>query len=274
MKWIRCTRRQPCPICQKSDWCGISDDGHWAICMRTPSDRSTRNGGYMHRLTDAPPRPRPRPAPARPKPAVDFEARWRQWERQTPQSRMMQLADQLGVSLAALLLLGAAWAEPHQAWAFPMRNPDHRIVGIRLRAVTGRKWAVRGSREGLFVAITAPEQTCMICEGPTDTAAGITLGMPAIGRPSCLGAVELLRQLCRRRGIRQVVIIGDNDPPKARPGGYWQPGLDGARKLINALALPYKLILPPAKDLRAWVAQGAQRADFDHLLHMQRWRTP
>jgi conjugative relaxase-like TrwC/TraI family protein len=51
-KLIRATRRNPCPVCEKTDWCSMSDDGAMAICMRTPSDRETRNGGYIHVLNE------------------------------------------------------------------------------------------------------------------------------------------------------------------------------------------------------------------------------
>lgn len=43
---IRVTRRNPCPICKKGDWCGFTSK-HF-ICMRTPSDRPTLNGGWLH----------------------------------------------------------------------------------------------------------------------------------------------------------------------------------------------------------------------------------
>jgi conjugative relaxase-like TrwC/TraI family protein len=51
-KLIRATRRNPCPVCKKTDWCSLSDDGAMAICMRTPSDRETKNGGYVHVLDE------------------------------------------------------------------------------------------------------------------------------------------------------------------------------------------------------------------------------
>lgn len=46
----RVTRSHPCPVCGKPDWCGYTDT--IAICMRVPSDRPSKNGGWVHRLTD------------------------------------------------------------------------------------------------------------------------------------------------------------------------------------------------------------------------------
>jgi conjugative relaxase-like TrwC/TraI family protein len=51
-KLVRVKRGRPCPICEKTDWCSVSEDGAVAICMRVPSEHETRNGGYLHLLED------------------------------------------------------------------------------------------------------------------------------------------------------------------------------------------------------------------------------
>ena len=274
MKWLRVSRRHPCPVCRKTDWCGYSEDGRLAICMRVPSDRPTRNGGYLHRLTDdpLPPVPVP-PKPAKPPPRDVLS--FCDILKHSPCMHALQgLAKSLGVSTAALVDLQAVWFESHSAWAFPMRGGDGKVIGIRLRAIDGRKWSRRGSREGLFYAERIPEdRTAVICEGPTDTAAAITMGLWAVGRPSCMGGIEHLKALARRFRLQYAVIVGDNDPPKPRPqGGYWQPGLEGARRLMSSLKLPCKLLIPPAKDIRAWLQAGATRDDFEALAKQQDWR--
>ncbi|MDP9473504.1 MAG: hypothetical protein M3Q71_23050, partial [Chloroflexota bacterium] len=43
----RHTRRQPCPICSKTDWCRSFEDG-WTECMRVEGGKPTRNGGWLH----------------------------------------------------------------------------------------------------------------------------------------------------------------------------------------------------------------------------------
>ena len=68
---VRASRKQPCPVCGKPDWCSLSRDGEIAICMRKASAQPTQNGGYLHHLTalDAPPRrPAPAPIPSPPTP--------------------------------------------------------------------------------------------------------------------------------------------------------------------------------------------------------------
>jgi hypothetical protein len=50
----RVTRRNPCPICEKTDWCGLAGDETIAICMRIADGavKETRNGGYLHILQE------------------------------------------------------------------------------------------------------------------------------------------------------------------------------------------------------------------------------
>ncbi len=45
-----------CPICDKPDWCGITPDGKFAICMRVAigSLKPTRNGGHLHLVDGTP----------------------------------------------------------------------------------------------------------------------------------------------------------------------------------------------------------------------------
>lgn len=52
------TKRRPCPVCRKPDWCGLSSDGNVVICMRVESEHKTRNGGYLHVLSIMPNTPR------------------------------------------------------------------------------------------------------------------------------------------------------------------------------------------------------------------------
>lgn len=44
----RVTRKKPCPICGKPDWCGIGQG--FVVCMRIQSTRPTSNRGWLHKL--------------------------------------------------------------------------------------------------------------------------------------------------------------------------------------------------------------------------------
>lgn len=76
-KWVRVNKRNPCPICDKPDWCLISQDGNAAICARVKSDKQAGEGGWLHRLSEGhPPLPLPpKPAKELPRAPVDIRDR-------------------------------------------------------------------------------------------------------------------------------------------------------------------------------------------------------
>jgi hypothetical protein len=133
-------------------------------------------------------------------------------------------------------------------------------IGIRLRNEQG-KFAVRGSRQGLFLADVPAQRTLFVCEGPTDTAAALDLGLFAVGRPNCCCGGPELRICARHHDCRGVVVIADND----------KPGLDGARKVGGQLRLPFAIYVPPAKDLREFVRLGGTRAMIENTLNQTIW---
>ncbi len=100
----------------------------------------------------------------------------------------------------------------------------------------------------------------MICEGPTDTGVALDLEFDCIGRPSCNSGSDLIVEYAAGRHI---AIIADAD----------NVGLDGAERLAFTLKShcpEVVLLVPPAKDLRAWVAEGATRQDVLDFIRQQR----
>jgi hypothetical protein len=271
----RVSAKKPCPICKKMDWCGFSADGVWAVCMRVQSDKPTRNGGFLHRLKDAPPPPMRRVAPPPPRPKLlDMGAYHAALRKRWTPEQLGEWGEVLGVWEFALDALQPAWDPAAGAVAFPMRDGEGKITGIRLRAADGRKWAVRGGTDGLFYDPgMGPVQDLVVCEGPTDTAAALSLQLPAVGRPSCLGAVEELKALCFRLRVRSLTIVADHDEPHQREdGSIWFPGMEGAVKLIGQMKRMARIVQPPAKDLRQWFREGATREQFDLLARNASWR--
>lgn len=242
-KWIRTSPKTPCPICKKPDWCMIGEK--FVLCNREPSSMPASGGGYLHRIDGKRPvyKPPPKAQPEAPK--VDFRAMLSTWAAQAPNT-LPALADSLGVSVATLQALGATWANWHRAWAFPMADAWGNVVGIRLRNEFGRKWAVKGSSQGIFLPSVPHGNMLFVCEGPTDTAAILTLGMFAVGRPSCNGGALEIRALCRRLKITKTVILADHD----------DPGQDGARRFAAQLLTQWTIWTPPAKDAREWLRLG------------------
>lgn len=273
VKWFPVSRKRPCLICGKVDWCTWSEIG--SGCMRVASDRPMKNGGYLHKSVndDSVRQSLMLPMPA-PKPSIDPGAMMKRWAAQTTETDRNDYARKLGVDAYAIELLGAAYTPQHGAWAWPMRDAAGDICGIRLRS-DDRKWAVTGSKSGLFIPQTSISTgiDAMVCEGPTDTAAALTLGYFAVGRSSCMGGVDLVRDTMERMGVRRVIIMSDNDEAKLKPdGSRWYPGQEGARQLAMELKMPSIIIQPGAKDIRAWVRSGVSRDEVDFLIKQKMFR--
>jgi len=259
-EWIRVTRRKPCPICQRPDWCSVSANGQVVVCMRAESEKPCRSGGWFHRLSEPvryKPEIRRKPKPV---PVEDFTDLACRYEQQLQDIDL--LAKSLGLSVRSLERLQAGWTG--QAYSFPMRDGRERIIGIRIRGRDGRKWCVPGSHNGLFWpegVYAGSDYPLVICEGPTDCAALLDMEFDAIGRPSCQGGVDHIIEFLKGRR-REVVIMADKDPPKKRPdGSVWYPGQEGAARLgkeIRPFVRSLKIIKPPFhKDVRDWRTAGA-----------------
>lgn len=267
-QWEKVTRANPCGICQKGDWCTIGEKGR--CCMRAESDRPMSNGGWFHRFdADAPPyvhRPTP---PKKTEPTPDFAGMMNGWRDQTPSKKLTEMAESLGVTSKSLWLLGATWVENKSVMAFPMY--DERswgidcVCGIRLRTMTGKKFAITGSKSGVFFPFRAllsiDASRLFICEGPTDTAALLSLGLFAIGRASCRGGVHIIQAIVDQLA-QEVVIVCDND----------SPGLAGADLLMKSIHKPVVKLIPPTKDIRSFVQKGASKALIDSMLKDMIWK--
>lgn len=261
-RWRRVSKASPCPICGRPDWCSLAEDGSAAVCMRVGGGHEINmphGVGHVHKLDGSLPAipdysPPPRVAS---EPDIDCEAVMVRWRAATPEGAIEGLADDLGVSPSALARFDPAWSATHQAWAFPMHDDRRRAIGIRLRNSTG-KWSVRGSRSGLFIPTGLDSRSLlMICEGPTDTAAALTLGYQAVGRPSCSGGNQIVCDMLAVGRRRDVVIMADSDGP----------GRLGARHLadqIMGLSRSVRIVTArPHKDIREWLQAGARRDDVE-----------
>lgn len=275
--WLRVSRRRRCPVCGKPDWCTVSADGTAAICPRTPSDKwvGQNGGGYLHKLdarqASAPRAPDARRAPEPTLSGPELQLLERQFRSAVNPERLARFAESMGLEVASLEYLGIGWSDRHRAWTFPMYGQNLR--GFRLRSTDGRKWSVKGGREGLFVPCGAgPRSPLLVCEGPTSCAALLDLGLSAIGRPSCSGGVELVVEWLRGwpRHSVDVVVLGDHDEAKKRPdGSVFRPGQEGAERLAGRLCAAgvcksVKVLVPPfCKDARDWKLAGATRATIE-----------
>lgn len=259
MKWIRTTKLKPCPICEHKSWCSVSQDGSVVVCMRVESPKPCKSGGWFHNLRE-PVKYKPAPHKSETELVKDFAALNSQYVDKL--LHINRLAEKLGVSIRSLERLEAGW---NGNVTFPMRDGSERIIGIRVRCSKG-KWCVPGSKQGLFWpegVYSGSDYPLVICEGPTDCAALLTMGFDAIGRPACMGGTGYVIEFLKSRR-RDVIIMADKDPPKQRPdGSVWYPGQEGAARLSKAI-MPYvkslKIVKPPFhKDVRQWHNAGANK---------------
>jgi hypothetical protein len=195
------------------------------------------------------------------KTTIDFPALAQRYRAEVRPDALATLAKGLGLTVDSLSRLSTGWSREHGAWTFPMCNSSGHVRGIRLRRPNGRKCAVAGGKEGLFLPDSLTGDALLFTEGPTDCAALLDLGFPAVGRPSCTGGTALLVELCKDRRPRQVVIVADADAPGQR----------GAESLASVLVLyvpDVRIITPPSphKDARAWKIGGATHTDIQDAI--------
>ena len=268
--WRRVSKREPCPVCGRPDWCllaGPEGNPTAALCPRVESSNRCGEAGWLHVLRDdgpvwAPWRRTIRKAvrmmrEAEP-PEIDFGKLASECQAALNPEALGRLACNLGLSLESLRRLGVGWSAAHRAFTFPMKDPGGRTLGIRLRLTSGRKLAIKGGHEGLFLPDGLDRGgRLLLAEGPTDTAAILDLGFRAVGRPSCSGGTRHVVGLVRRLQPAEVVLVGDRDTP----------GRVGAERLASTLAAycpAVRVIAPPdgIKDARAWKRSGATAAEM------------
>lgn len=264
-KMMRVTAQNCCPICRKPDWCLVSVDGQFAICPRVEEGSIKRAGeaGWLHKVGAE----HVFPVPAvmiesqESAPKIDFEQLVRNRCEQA-EPYLHDLACKLSVSVDALRSLQVGYNSFDQTFTFPERDGTGRVIGILRRYPDGSKRRLAGSKNGLcFTA--AWDSGCgpvLLVEGPTDTAALMSLGCNAIGRPSNRGGeVHLAKLLANFPEERPIIVLGDNDQ---KASGLW-PGKEGAIHTASGLARRLEReicwALPPdqAKDAREWlIAHG------------------
>lgn len=279
--FYRVTRREPCRVCGKPNWClHARSDGRFpgfSLCNRIESPTRWGDAGWLHgegsggyrpaasrrvQLESAPPTNR------------DLLGLIRAAESRAGSDRLELLAEELGVSASSLMRLHvgrisrdlswrAGLRRSASAWCFPMQRPGSGICGARLRLDSGEKLSVKGGREGLFVPddVNLDGGRLVVAEGPTDVAALLDLGIPAIGRPSALGGATLLEQVVAIGCFEQVVVFGDTGSAGER--GAW----DLAHRL-RLYCKDVRVVFPPAQlsDARDWVRTEGTRMRFERIV--------
>jgi phage/plasmid primase-like uncharacterized protein len=181
------------------------------------------------------------------------------------------LAELLRLPEFSLQWLGVGRAR-QGVWSFPEHDGRRRVVGITERHNDGTKKALAGSRRGLTLPVellegcaAIPSGPLYIAEGATDTAALLTTGCLAIGRPAAVPSanvlaflVEFLTNNPALLADREVVVVGDNDSH----GTGIKGALTTKASLEANIGRPVHAVRPPDqyKDVRDQVTAGAWSA--------------
>lgn len=272
-KWVRVSRQHKCPLCQNATWCTYTTD--LVHCMRISSDRPSKDGGWIHRLSE--PLPHVDLPDKPPRPHKDATAIAKTcYMNKAAAGKRVELAYALGVSRESLddLRVGVGWDRDGTEWAsFPSRGVNGEIVGITRRYGNGSKKTLAGtSNAGIFCKEWwwIGNGTVYIVEGASDVAALIDAGLSALGRPSCIGGFSVLTAYLKRRDPKRIVVIGENDLKPEKRGSIQQcppnckgclvcwPGRAGclitASRLAKSLDRKVETLMPPDefKDVRQW----------------------
>jgi hypothetical protein len=228
--------------------------------MRVASDKPTKNGGYIHRLSDdwTPPRFE-RPKPLKPKPQRNWSALAAKYHAAMTADGFAHLSFELGLSIETFKAIRVGWDGSQSRYTFPMRNAAGNVVGIRTREKHGKRSISGSDGNGLFfVPSMVSADYLIVCEGPTDTAALIDAGFnSSVGKPSCKLGDDYVVEVLRNLKPAAVLLIPDSD----------SHGLKGFTILANAIlqsgVMPFEridsLIPPqPLKDVRQWLRKSRE----------------
>lgn len=284
--WNRVSRSEPCPICGCPENCTVSADGNAVWCGRVDAGSKRQNDGgqFLHFVgttDDGTVRFESPPRASSPAAVRDWESVSEVAYGHPDAARKREnLAGTLGVTLGSLELLRVGWTTgtgKQFYYTFPERDAAGGITGIIRRFSDGRKRMMSGGNRGLtYVANWRDyEGPVMLPEGASCTAALVSLGLCAIGRPSNIGGTGLLSELLRTvPDDKAILVVGENDRKvdhelsqsvRNRHGVCCEgcslcwPGLHGAeataRKLMELLDRDVAWAFPPddMKDCRDWL---------------------
>lgn len=251
-EYSRCTAECPCPICGRDHYCLIHRKGLVAICTKVESKDKRGNAGWYHKVSDAK-KVRKVPPPAQKVYLTPKQVQ--EYLRNLPPATAMltEKAAEIGLSLDSILQLYARYESKAAVIAFPMFDEKRRPIGVRFRRADGRKWSLKGGREGVFVAREfRPDQPIFIAEGPTDAATLVESGFTNIlGRPNCSGGTAIIKGMLGNNRYTPVVIVADPGPP----------GENGAADLANALPNP-AIVIKTTRDLRDAFILAKEKHNF------------
>ena len=285
-EWKRVSRREPCPVCGKPDYCTRTVDGSAVRCMRVDSDKpsTAKDGtmGWVHVLCNPLP-------PVSPTKTVPKKPDWTRecramFDHEKAHDKRCEIADMLKVSVESLELMrvGIGWDEWHGAEfsSWPSRDHNGRCIGYVRRYVDGAKRTNEGGSTGVFYTsewFSRPGPLWVV-EGGSDVAACESAGLCAIGRASNTHGGEYVRRMVKQCcPDKRVIVVGERDEVPEKRGrvpsctlncrgcAFCWPGLFGAKKVAAELNTRWVMVPKPHKDMRELLTAGGLWLDLVEL---------
>lgn len=285
-EWKRVSRREPCPVCHKPDYCTRAVDGTAIRCMRVESDKPThgKDGsmGWLHVLSN------PLPPVVKSK-VVEKKPDWtteckQMYDHDMAHEKRCEVADLLSVGVHALesLRVGIGWDSWNNAEfsSWPSRDHNGRCIGYVRRYADGSKRTNEGGSTGLFYTsewFTHPGPLFVV-EGGSDVAACESAGLAAIGRANNTQGGEYIRRMVKQCcPDKRIIVVGEQDEAPERRGkvasctvncrgcAYCFPGFFGAKKVSAELNAKWVMVPRPHKDMRELLSAGGLWLDLVEL---------
>lgn len=247
-----------CPVCHKTSWCLVSDDGRFAACKRVSKGALTDLGalGYLHFLPNGVDTKNYTPEKREVIPYETWEQKQREFENN------VSFVPHLGLRASSLRNYGIGFNRDGQYFTFPMYNEQGRICGMSTRFKDGAKACVKGSAIGVFLPRKKHNQDvwCAV-EGASDAATIWELGFNAIGRYNCDTPVGTIYNIVGTKiKAKAIVVVADQN----------EVGINGAKKLAYKLSDKIRTVvmyMPPGiKDIREFYNKGLTREKFSYAI--------
>ncbi len=250
--WREVSKGEPCPVCEKPDWCSIvGPEGmvEAAVCMRIESANSRPNGGWFHRIRESNDW----------RPAVNTEHKPRTFA--TAHDAIASLEKQHGPRSRIWKYFAAG--EPV---GVVVRWDHNGEKTIRPVARTPEGWiisAMPSPRPLYQLSDVQSAGLVFVCEGEKAADAIISLGLTAT--TSAGGSSAAAKTDWSPLAGKSVVILPDNDQPGAKYRDAVFLSLAGLtpQPSVRVVELPN---LPATGDAADWLAAGGTREQLESLV--------
>lgn len=266
--WREATRREPCPVCEKPDWCSLTGpEGavEAVVCMRVQSDNQRANGGWLHRMRDHGLRPLPAstnpPKPRASRKNVDVDT-------------TVYPTDDAAVE-AYRVRLGAE----DRRWRYQDPAGETVLIVLRWNAASGGKKTIRPVRRTAagwtheqpasgrplyrLAEVLTGDQTVYVTEGEPAADVLAALGRTVTTSSGGSGAAD--KTDWSPLSGRKVVLLPDNDPAgaKYRDAVLARLATLGTPPTVRVVELPGLAIKEDAED---WFDAGHTIEEFNRLV--------